>query len=236
MAKASSPTKTCGEDGCGRPLRARGLCSTHYNRTRYTSAQRHPKFRATCVACGSSWQAARPDAKVCSDACRAIEYARRPCQMSAAQVVPNWNRRARARSALRRAARGTRGCRWVAGTCERCGEDFVCSLGADIGRYCSDVCKNRARNSRRRARVRGAVGERYSRALVFKRDRWRCHICKRMTKRTAVVPHPLAPVLDHLVPLACGGADTAANVATAHFLCNSTKREHGGGEQLMLIG
>jgi len=52
------------------------------------------------------------------------------------------------------------------------------------------------------------------------------------------VPHPLAPTIDHLIPLADGGSDSPANVATAHFLCNSTKGERhgGGGDQLTLIG
>lgn len=30
--RADSPTKVCTEDGCVNPLRARGLCSTHYNK------------------------------------------------------------------------------------------------------------------------------------------------------------------------------------------------------------
>lgn len=233
------PERTCSVDGCTRPHRARGLCSTHYNQQRYTTNQRHPKCRSTCIVCGTTWDAARSDAKICSDDCRAAEYAQRPDQTTAARQAPRperWSRRARARAALRKAVRGTQGCRWVAGKCERCGQHFVSALGPDIGRYCSDACKRRARNSRRRSRVRGAQHERYSRHAIFERDRWRCHICQRKTLRTKVVPHPRAPVVDHLIPLAEGGADTAANVATACFLCNSTKREHGGGEQLALIG
>jgi hypothetical protein len=51
MAKADSPTKTCGESGCGRPLRARGLCATHYNQQRYTAAERHRKVKVPCAWC-----------------------------------------------------------------------------------------------------------------------------------------------------------------------------------------
>ncbi|MEU8371204.1 HNH endonuclease [Micromonospora tulbaghiae] len=103
------------------------------------------------------------------------------------------------------------------------------------GRYCSVACLSRDKAARRRVRKRNAVHVPYSRHAVFERDKWRCHICKRKTDRAMAVPHPHAPVLDHLVPLACGGDDTAANVATACFLCNSFKRERGGGEQLALL-
>lgn len=38
---------------------------------------------------------------------------------------------------------------------------------------------------------------------------------------TKAVPHPKAPTIDHIIPLAVGGDDTRANVQLAHFLCNS---------------
>ena len=49
--KADSPTKTCGHPGCDRPLRARGLCSTHYNRERYPD--RHARVMKPCEVCGT---------------------------------------------------------------------------------------------------------------------------------------------------------------------------------------
>jgi 5-methylcytosine-specific restriction endonuclease McrA len=69
---------------------------------------------------------------------------------------------------------------------------------------------------------------------VFERDGYRCHLCKRMTLRTAAVPHPRAPVIDHLIPLG-PGADARHNVATACFLCNSMRRDVGPA-QLILFG
>lgn len=237
--------KTCTHEGCAQPHRARGLCSTHYNLARYTAAERHPKFLVPCGWCGRACEKdkGRGYAKrFCSLSCRDTwrkHTGTNPAPSEAAHAASKATRMSRRAVALRRvrkAARGTRGSRWVAGRCERCGYAFVSALGADLGRYCSDTCKHRAQASRRRARERGAYSERYSRHQIFERDRWRCHICKRTTLRTKAVPHPRAPVIDHLVPLAEGGDDTAANVATACFLCNSIKREHGGGEQLALIG
>jgi 5-methylcytosine-specific restriction endonuclease McrA len=39
---------------------------------------------------------------------------------------------------------------------------------------------------------------------------------------TKAVPHPKAPTIDHIIPLAHGGDDTRANVQLAHFLCNAS--------------
>lgn len=125
--------------------------------------------------------------------------------------------------------------RWVAGSCRRCGASFVSQLRNDPGRYCSNACKRRERNARRRARTRGSAHVPYSRSMIFERDGWRCHICRKRTARKQQVPHPMAPTIDHLIPLFEGGGDVAANVSTAHFLCNSKKGERGGNEQLALL-
>lgn len=69
------------------------------------------------------------------------------------------------------------------------------------------------------------------RSKIFERDGWRCQLCRKPVRRTAVVPHPLAPTLDHIVPLAAGGLHEPANVQTAHFICNSV-RGAGGVAQL----
>ena len=64
---------------------------------------------------------------------------------------------------------------------------------------------------------------------MFQRDRWTCQLCGKRVVRSAVVPHPRAPVIDHIVPLAAGaevgGVDAPWNVQCAHFLCNSYKRD-----------
>ncbi|WP_366942314.1 HNH endonuclease signature motif containing protein [Amycolatopsis sp.] len=157
----------------------------------------------------------------------------------AAAAVIHQSRRAKAKRKLSRAARGTRGRTWTVGACERCGTQFVATTrGWPTARYCSDRCLKRARNSRRRAREHRAEAESYSRYAIFVRDDWRCHICRLKVVRSAVVPHAMAPTIDHLLPLVAGGADSPANVATAHFLCNSIKGDRAGrfGDQLALIG
>lgn len=133
--------------------------------------------------------------------------------------------------------------------CVVCGVSFTHrSLGR---RYCSNRCSARASyenrkgspeykasrlqfDQRRRARKRTAAVEVFSSAEIFERDRYRCHICRQKCLKGSRVPHPLAPTLDHLIPLAEDGEHTRANTATACFLCNSVKGDRGGGEQLAI--
>lgn len=68
--KADSPTRNCTEDGCTRPLRARGLCASHYNQTHQPN--RHAARVTNCTVCGAT--ITRPHKSdrrpTCSPACR----------------------------------------------------------------------------------------------------------------------------------------------------------------------
>lgn len=70
------------------------------------------------------------------------------------------------------------------------------------------------RNSAQRDRDRASI--RATRAA--------CHICGEAIDYTLVWPHPRCFVVDHVIPLKRGGADTRANKAAAHNECNSKKR------------
>jgi 5-methylcytosine-specific restriction endonuclease McrA len=96
--------------------------------------------------------------------------------------------------------------------------------------------QKRIGKDRRRARRRDAYRADVWRSKIYLRDNYRCQICGKKLKMNLMVPHPLSPVLDHIVPLARGGTHEPANVQAAHFLCNSRKAQYGGGEQLLLIG
>lgn len=224
----STLIRCCTVGGCGREHRAKGLCSTHWNR-RYG---RPSKYLITCVVCGAEHQSARKDGKFCSDECRAVNYKTRGC------TPPLPSRRSLARLKMMNASKGRSGrYPWVCGTCSWCGGNFVARRpSGGAARFCSRNCSHYAVAARRRARKRGNGAEPYARQEIFRRDGWRCHICRKAVRRSVVAPHPLAPTIDHLVPIARGGADAPWNVATAHFLCNSIKGDRGGGEQLMLAG
>lgn len=87
---------------------------------------------------------------------------------------------------------------------------------------------------KRDARERGARVETVYRRKVYERDGWRCQLCGGRVRVGAQVPDPLAPTLDHIVPLAAGGEHSYLNVQTAHFRCN-TRKSHTGVGQLRWI-
>lgn len=93
------------------------------------------------------------------------------------------------------------------------------------GKYCTVACRERAMSDRRRTRKIGVRCEPVGFATVTKRDAGVCHICGEPTLTGARVPHPLAPTLDHVVPLSKGGDHTLANVKLAHFKCNCAKSD-----------
>ena len=152
-------------------------------------------------------------------------------------------RRSRAERKLALAKKGSKGRTvWVSRTCKMCPSRFI-TQSSSTGLCCSAQCTTANRRnkeldaaSRRRARKRDAFVAPVKRLTIFTRDKYRCHICKRLTKPSKCVPHPLAPTIDHIIPLAKGGTHEPANVATACFECNCMKRDEGGGEQLALIG
>lgn len=134
--------------------------------------------------------------------------------------------------------------------CQICGTSMLTKHSSR--RYCSNRCAAKAsyerrRNTpefwaahaehtrRRRARKKTDVVEKFTAVEIFIRDRYRCHLCGKKCRTSAVVPARFAPTIDHLIPLARGGEHTRANVATACFHCNSVKGDRGGGEQLAVI-
>jgi hypothetical protein len=234
--------RTCEVEGCTKPHRARGLCATHYNQL---DPNRHRKMTVPCTWC------MRPCVKESS---RAKRYGRLFCSLACRD---NW----------RAMLAGTNAClvpithpahpdripplpvlwvapapkpstrRWVAGSCHLCGSAYVAEDYTNTARYCSTRCAKRADKDRYRARKRGAYVADVWRERIFQRDGWRCQLCRKKVRRDKVVPHPLAPVLDHIVPLARGGTHEPANTQCAHYLCNSFKRDTlGQGVQLLLFG
>lgn len=118
-------------------------------------------------------------------------------------------------------------------TCAHCGGEFVATKAPHV--YCSALCRSRAdversrdaynrRNAERRARERGAqVGERFTHLEVFDRDGWICQLCLAPIDWNRSGRDPLAPALDHRVPLLHGGTHSLANVQASHFGCNAAK-------------
>lgn len=125
--------------------------------------------------------------------------------------------------------------------CWHCGRAFASPRKAQAT-VCSEACRagkratvRRRGKDRRRALKRAAYVANVIRAQVYERDGWRCHLCGKPLARTKVVPHPKAPTIDHIVPLARGGTHEPLNVRAAHYLCNSVKGDRGGGEQMLMF-
>jgi 5-methylcytosine-specific restriction endonuclease McrA len=124
---------------------------------------------------------------------------------------------------------------YVAGSCQRCGGVFVIVDQLE-SRYCSVRCQRSTGRDRRRAVKRNAYVADVWRVRIFERDHWKCQLCGKRVARTKAVPHPRAPVVDHVIPLAKGGTHEPANAQCAHFICNSVKGDRSANDQLRLIG
>jgi 5-methylcytosine-specific restriction endonuclease McrA len=86
-----------------------------------------------------------------------------------------------------------------------------------------------ARTRRKRALRRGGSAQPYDRRTIYQRDGGRCHICGETVD-------PDRFHLDHLVPIADGGADAPENVAVAHPRCNLRRGRGRTPVQLRLVG
>lgn len=129
--------------------------------------------------------------------------------------------------------------RLTAGKCRACDAWFVSTTRTTT---CSTECRrarerewHRNSKDRRRARKKNAYVANVYRKRVYESDGYRCHLCNRRTDPTKQVPHPMAPTIDHVIPLARGGAHEPSNCRTACFMCNSLKSDRGGGEQMLLL-
>lgn len=89
---------------------------------------------------------------------------------------------------------------------------------------------------RKRARHYGVEYEPVNARRVFARDNWRCGLCGHQVDEHATWPDLMCPSLDHVIPMSKGGAHSYANTQLAHWLCNVTKGNRGGGEQLARVG
>lgn len=249
------------------PERICEQCGASYtptgNRQRFCSTQcterARPKranrpYTQTCAKCGQSFRCVNKRAQC--KACRPWP-APRPTEC----IVP-WSRCSECRAWFvqrRKAKTCSPACSRVSGyrtSYARQGHNppdvrvvrYVCTCGVESepmdrrqGPWACESCQSASRKrakQTRRARKRGALTERFNAVDIHERDGWRCHLCGGMTKKEATVPHPLAPVLDHVIPIARGGDHLRANVRCAHFICNSTKGASTTrrGEQLLLMG
>ena len=202
------------QSGRGRPRRfCSEKCKTkagnkRSNRARLPLRQAHDP--RPCIECGSVFVPKRADRLYCYDRwCAQTAYQRRVAEGAPHRVKSHDVK------------------------CAECGVTFTASY--PTARWCSRLCANRHWGRVRSRRRRPMSSVPYTDREIFERDGWRCHICRKPVRRSAKVPHALAPTIDHLVPVSCGGSDEPSNVACAHWKCNRDKGAGAANDQLRLM-
>lgn len=84
----------------------------------------------------------------------------------------------------------------------------------------------------RARRVRAAFVAPVDREAIFERDGSVCGVCGLLVDRTLRHPDPMSATVDHIVPLALGGAHGPDNVQTCHLRCNLRKGTHLQSESM----
>lgn len=130
--------------------------------------------------------------------------------------------------------------------CKNCGANFVTEYGKTNEDFCSDKCRRRMKNRKRRlyeknirmARAinNGRVDKDITLDRLSARDNGLCHICnKKVDEEDYIINDEgylicgdMYPSIDHVIPIAKGGTHTWDNVKLAHRLCNSYKGDKTG--------
>jgi hypothetical protein len=239
--------RACRACGHIKPLEAyrRGRRSCRACEAAYTRRHRatRPPVEVTCIDCGKLRRVRnerKPERCVsCAARVVALRTGSRPppAQPRLSPEERHRRRRERRREGKRRAREERAAQRYrvfVVGRCFVCTEWFTWVTTSDHGpsmvKFCSPACRqqHRQRGKRSRRTIPASVRRR-----VFERNRWTCKLCGRRVAWSKSWPHPRSPVVDHVVPLANGGADEEWNMQCAHHECNAEKLHYG---QLALVG
>lgn len=164
-----------------------------------------------CRVCDSQFWAEGRQIQ-CSDECRR-EYARLESRRIACRRTPSRPCKGCGKTLLRipdkRKKQGSR----LPTVCDACAAES------------KRLCRRNLKARRRAWKKNNGPHEAIKVIDVFKRDKWVCGICGMQTDKSARVPEPKAPTLDHVVPLAKGGTHTMDNVQCACFECNWMKSD-----------
>lgn len=217
--------RTCVFDGCAKPYRAKGMCSTHYNRT--FDPERHAPVATPCTVCGKvvmkhkAYAGRRP---VCSSRCR------RFVQFGAfghegKELVGPIQVEKSTEADVTVVASTPRG--FVSHSCGHCGVGFLFDwrTTGTAPRFCTVRCTRRWHRARHRRRQGRFAPTRAERLAIYERDDWTCQLCFEPVEPDADPASDWFPTLDHiecqswaLVP-----DHSPSNLRLAHRWCNSVR-------------
>lgn len=239
---ARKPSETCA-GGCGKLLyRGRGSLNSPTCRECRKRGLGPSRPLRSCEWCGVWFVPSKKAVRFCGkDACILSSQMSRRTSSWNLDLGPDENARVNKGGGL--AGR----CSWCDRTCVATARSKSKGSRSVCSRTCQDALSLYSRGyvaspwrpglydlwtskRRRAARIAMQKGEPVHRAEILARDEWTCHLCGDDIPRGVAVPDPLAATLDHIVPLARGGLHDPSNLAAAHFVCNSRKRDRYGGE------
>jgi predicted nucleic acid-binding Zn ribbon protein len=208
--RSDSPDKACTKVGCERPLRARGLCASHYNQAHQPN--RHKTRLANCAYCGveivTRPGGGRKYGPVCSTKCKT--WLSTPYCVLPDDHWARWYGKASAWTPpVIRTKPQPQGCAW-------CGETFMAKRATHT--MCSERCSTRAKKTRRRAREHEATGT-YTWAEVMRIWIDIGKVCAYCNQETASIEP------DHVIPLSKSGSNSITNIVPSCGQCNGDKRD-----------
>lgn len=189
------PKSLCTVPGCRRPQKSKSLCNSHYNR-----------FLAT----GETGKAEFAVAK------KHVVDGRKQCGTCGEwKPLEGYNKH----------PHGTGG---VGANCRLClaakSREWFAKNPEYRTRWNEKHAERKLSNvHERRAIENDAAAEYIDRQSVFRDDGFICQLCDQTMDMSKKTPHPLAPTLDHILPISRGGTHTRENVQSAHFHCNVSK-------------
>lgn len=233
----NNASKTCTRGECERPVRAKGLCGTHYN-------QQHPSpgLRAVetveCAGCGAQCRkrrdSRRPD-RYCSLTCRTdAQWREVRARKLPVYAGPVWPRCDLPDRHPARTWRPSKPRVFVSGPCSWCGEAFTI-VDQTSARYCSVRCSRNAS----RARTGRFVVSDSVRLAIYERDGWTCQLCSEPVDPDLPPSDVWAATLDHIVCQSWTDEPdhSPSNLRLAHRWCNSVRgdEQRYTAEDLLLV-
>lgn len=110
-------------------------------------------------------------------------------------------------------------------TCAGCETLFTARM--NYQKFCSPYCKSHYQQAKVRQR-RQKLDETTKgfKQKIFFRDEGLCGICKHPVDISLKYPDQMSMSIDHIIPLAKGGAHAMHNLQIAHWICNIQKSDN----------